>query len=97
MNLLRIDKHKVQVFMSRKRIETFEELAAEAGEISERTLYNYLNSYTFNTKFLYVLARTLGCEPMDLITLDPEEYANTQRLAPGSVTEHRNRVLECAA
>lgn len=77
----RIDKFKVKRFMEKvEDVYTLEDLAERAG-VHSNTMYNVLDSYRWKSATLDAIARALGCNPKDILTVDIEETADTQQLA----------------
>lgn len=81
---IRIDKEKVQDQMRSAGIATLNELGAATNKhgLSQRTLYDVLNSQDWSTKQLYALCEVLGCNPVDLLSFDMKRLDAGKAEAP---------------
>lgn len=81
---IRIDKAKVQDQMRKANIGTFNELGEATNKygLSQRTLYDVLNSQDWSTKQVYALCEVLGCNPMDILSFDMKRLDAGKAEAP---------------
>lgn len=67
----RIDRFKVKRRMESEGIDTFETLAKEA-KLSPTTVYSALDGYNWRSTTLDAIAAALGCNPLDIVTVDAD-------------------------
>ena len=67
----RIDRFKVKRRMEVEEIDTFENLAKDAG-LSPTTVYNALDGYNWRSTTLDAIAAALGCNPFEILTVDTD-------------------------
>jgi DNA-binding Xre family transcriptional regulator len=67
----RIDRFKVKRRMENVGIDTFEKLA-EKAKLSPTTVYNALDGYNWRATTLDAIAAAIGCNPLDIVTVDAE-------------------------
>lgn len=81
---IRIDKAKVQEQMRKANIATFNELGEATNKhgLSQRTLYDVLNSQDWSTKQVYALCEVLGCNPIDILSFDMKRLETGKAEAP---------------
>lgn len=81
---IRIDKAKVQEQMRVAGIATFNELGEATNKhgLSQRTLYDVLNSQDWSTKQVYALCEVLGCKPTDILSFDMKRLDAGKAEAP---------------
>lgn len=81
---IRIDKAKVQEQMRNAGITTFNELGEATNKhgLSQRTLYDVLNSQDWSTKQVYALCEVLGCNPIDILSFDMKRLDAGKAEAP---------------
>ena len=81
---IRIDKAKVQEQMRKAGIGTLNELGEATGAhgLSQRTLYDVLNSQDWSTKQVYALCEVLGCNPIDILSFDMKRLDAGKAEAP---------------
>lgn len=72
--MVRIERWKVQREMQAAGIETFKELAALVG-VTPQTMSAWFRGAAFTSQNLEALCRALGCEPGDILTMDPNRAA----------------------
>lgn len=65
----RIDRFKVKRWMEQEGIETFDQLA-KLARLSPTTVYNALDGYNWRSTTLDAIAKALGCNPLDIVTVD---------------------------
>ncbi len=74
--MLRIDKEKIRHQMNEQGIGSLNQLGEkiqalpDEWRISERTVYNSLDTHNWGSKTLHALALVLKCSPTELLTLD---------------------------
>ena len=66
---MRLDRYKVKQRMATLHIDHFKELA-EKADIGENTMYNALDSHNWRSTTIVSIAKALGCNPLELITID---------------------------
>ena len=79
---LKVDERKVRVFMADRGIHTIEELAERSG-VTSLTIRRLFKGAGFKSDTVQKLADALGCNPLDLLTVEgyPDPHVGAPALA----------------
>ena len=79
---LKVDERKVRVFMADRGIYTIEDLAKLSG-VSSFTIRKLFKGAGFKSDTVQRLADALGCNPLDLLTVEgyPDPHVGAPALA----------------